>query len=169
MKSLPILDASTAFAGMKAPHKRQRSEPEPVPGEKAIPRRGWSVKTNHNPDEAHQAIDGNLMTRWTSQAPQDHNMYFELDLGKPWPVTRVVYDDDGGGQCQWIADCPHGYIIETSLDRVTWREVSKGGATAEEYGGTAMDGSPARYVRMRLTQGFYPNWWGIYEIRVYAR
>jgi RNA polymerase sigma-70 factor (ECF subfamily) len=161
--------ATTAFAGMKAPHKRQRSEPEPVPGERAIPRRGWSVKTNHNPDDAHLAIDGDLMTRWTSQAPQDHNMYFELDLGKPWPVTRVVYDDDGSGQCQWIADCPHGYVIQTSLDRVTWREVAKGGATSEEYGGAVMDGSPVRYIRMKLTRNFYPNWWGIYEMRVYAR
>ena len=160
--------AGAALLGMKAPHKRRRSEPKPVKNEREVPRHGWSVKTNHNPDEAHLAIDGDLMTRWTSQAPQDHNMYFELDLGKAWPVTRVVFDDDGNGQCIWVADCPHGYVIETSVDRKNWKQVASGSANVDEYAGAAMDGTPVRYIRIRLTERFIPNWWCIYEIRVNA-
>lgn len=161
--------ASAALSGMKAPHRKHRSEPEPVKNERAVPRQGWSVKTNHNPDEANLAIDGDLSTRWTSQAAQDYQMYFELDLGKEQSVTRVIFDDDGGGQCIWVADCPHGYAIETSLDRQVWTTVSTGSANGDEYAGAAMDGSPVRYIRIRLTERFFPNWWGIYEIRVYAK
>ena len=96
-------------------------------------------------------------------------MYFQLDLGRTWEVTRVLFDDDGSGQCIWLADCPHGYIIEASADGATWRSVAEGSAGISAYAGAALDGSPVRYIRAKLTQYFQPNWWRIYEVRVYAR
>lgn len=161
--------ARAALAGMKAPHERRRSEPEPVGKERAVPKQGWSAKTNHNSDQAHLAINGDLMTRWTSMAAQEPNIYFELDLGKMWEVTRVVIDDDGSGQCIWIADCPHGYVIESSVDKETWKKVGEGNADFDTYAGALLDGSPVRYIRTRLTEKYFPNWWSIYDIRVYAR
>lgn len=161
--------AHTALAGVKAPHQRRKSEPEPAGKERAVPQRGWSAKTNHNQDQAHLAFDGDLSTAWTSMAAQEPNHCFELDLGRTWEVTRVVLDDDGGGQCIWLANCPHGHAIETSADGVTWQKVAEGYADADRYAGASLDGSPVRYIRTRLTQYFQPNWWSIYEIRVYAK
>jgi RNA polymerase sigma factor (sigma-70 family) len=160
--------AGAALAGLKAPHERRRSEPEPAGKERAVPRTGWSVKTNHNPDMAHLAIDGDLGTQWHSGAPQDHNMYFQLDLGREWNLKRIVLDDDGNGQFICIANCPHGYAIDTSLDGVTWSRVAEGSADYSRYAGANLEGSPVRHLRFRLTRNFHPNWWSIYEIRVYA-
>ena len=42
-------------------------------------------------------------------------------------------------------------------------------AASAQSAGAVMDGSPVRYIRFTLTQNFEPNWWGIHEIRVYAR
>lgn len=161
--------ARAALAGIKAPHERLKSEPKPAAKERLVPRQGWSAKTNHNPDQAHLAFDGDLATAWTSLAAQEPNFYFELDLGRTWEVTRVVFDDDGGGQCIWIANCPHGYVIDVSSDGVNWTDVAKGSADADTYAGASLDGSPVRYIRMKLSQYFHPNWWSIYEIRVYAK
>jgi glucose/arabinose dehydrogenase len=92
---------------------------------------------------AASAVDGNSVTRWSSNGGVDPGWIY-VDLGAVAHISRV--------RLQWDKSCATAYEIDTSLDHVTWTKIY---STAAGAGGvedlTTLDGN-GRYVRMYGTK-----------------
>ncbi len=126
---------------------------------------GLSVRSSHNnvqsgADNLRQAIDNNLATRWSSRAPQQPGMWFEIDLGQVQPVSGLTLDSANSPQ-----DYPRGYIVRLSTDRNQWDEVARA-AQNETPLDVTFSPQQARYLRVEQTGSSDRWWWSIHEVRV---
>ena len=62
---------------------------------------GYGVGQCSNAQPA-SAIDGNALTRWTTDQPQANGQWFQIDLGAPQVFSRIVMDSGAG-------ELPHDY------------------------------------------------------------
>jgi hypothetical protein len=79
---------------------------------KEIPPVEWNGWTTSNPLEAHYAFDRDFRTRW--MAEQKPGVFYQLDLGKIYPVGKVVFLP---GQQK---NKPVGIRLEVSQDSLHW-------------------------------------------------
>ncbi|HEX8911462.1 MAG TPA: discoidin domain-containing protein, partial [Humisphaera sp.] len=132
----------------------------------ALSRAGWAVTASNNPGEANLATDGNLGTRWSSNAPMAPGMYYQIDLGSAQTFNRVEFDAAGSS-----ADFAASYQILTSATGTDWdtrQPVTAGNGLSAKI--TAVFAAQtARYVRIVQT-GTKPEgwWWSIHEVNVFA-
>jgi hypothetical protein len=78
----------------------------------------WTVQASHNAAQTGLAVDGDLATAWTSSIAQTNVMWFQIDLGEPLPVGKVVLENPD-------KDFPRGLTVKTSTDGKTWTQVAK--------------------------------------------
>jgi hypothetical protein len=136
---------------------------------------GWTARASVEPEAARLALDRQVWTRWA--APQRPGQWFEVDLGRPYPVAQVDLV-----AAPWISDAPEGLRVETSVDRATWRTVAavtevlpglhwwKGHPRIDESGRVMvrMAPEPTRYLRLVQTDRGEPGaLWSIAELFVY--
>ena len=86
---------------------------------------GLSVSASHNnltqgEDNLLQAIDPNPYTRWSSRAPQQPGMWFQIDLGEVRPVSQLRLNNDPSP-----GDYPRGYRVRVSSDGQSWSSVAE--------------------------------------------
>src|SRR4030095_15903701 len=55
----------------------------------------WAWSASHNSKEANRAIDGDLKTRWSTNTSREVGQWFQVDMGKPFEITRIVMDTTG--------------------------------------------------------------------------
>lgn len=53
------------------------------------PATGWKADASHNQTAAYYAIDNRADTAWSSEAPQEPGMWFQLDLGRAETVSGL--------------------------------------------------------------------------------
>ncbi|RLA96906.1 MAG: hypothetical protein DRG83_16760 [Deltaproteobacteria bacterium] len=94
-------------------------------------------------------------------------MYFQLDMGRIYTVSRILLGDDGEGVSIYVSDYPRKYVVEVSKDGSIWKKVASGEGHLDEYVSVSFEPTQARFIR--ITQEGYctPEWWTIYEIHVY--
>jgi|GEM_PF-1634900 len=121
-----------------------------------------SATASHNnvisgTDNLLQAFDGKFESRWSSRAPQQPGMAFEIDLNKTRLVSGLRLDSARSPQ-----EYPRGYVVKLSSDRQHWGEVAN---QPNNTRGLEVDFKPqlARYVRVELTKQA-EAWWSIHEI-----
>ena len=103
------------------------------------PRPDGSTRAASRARAAGLALDRRVWTRWT--APQRPGQWFELDLGRPYPVAQLTL-----AAAPWPGEAPLGLRVETSVDGSTWRtaaSVADGAARASLVEGP----SPGRRQR----------------------
>jgi mono/diheme cytochrome c family protein len=147
---------------------------------------GWQATASHN---AADAMGGLRLTGWTSGAPQEPGMWFQVELPKPAMITELQFESPapggrrgggGGGRGRGAAPVagapappapvpgfPRRYVLEVSLDGTAWTKVAEGqgeGAT------TVIPFVPtsARFVRLTLTAAA-PEVWAMQWFRLYGR
>jgi Dolichyl-phosphate-mannose-protein mannosyltransferase/F5/8 type C domain len=141
-----------------------------------IPAAEWVARASTgDPDTARLAFDRRAWTRWT--APQEPGQWFEVDLGRPYPVAQITL-----ATAPWAAEAPLGLRVETSLDGRIWRTVAsaravwaglhwwKGHPRVDDSGKVVvrMESHSTRYLRLVQTaQGVTPRFWGIAELFVH--
>ena len=78
----------------------------------------WTITSNYTNDDCPFAIDRNYSTLWSSVTGKRNNMYFLIDLGKEYPVSKiqVFYGDRYFG-------LPENIRIYLSNDASKWQEV----------------------------------------------
>ena len=114
------------------------------------------------------AIDGNLMTRYTTGAPGVPGDWFQVDLCRNVLVSGVNLNDTVD-----TTDVAVAYNVEVSLDGVTWTQVASSSTPAPTNLTVTFAAVLARFVRFNQTGtlpvcGAGPGhcWWSIDEFTV---
>jgi hypothetical protein len=103
------------------------------------------------------AVDGDMLTRWSSEFADPQ--WMAIDLGDAQEISRV--------QLVWEAACGKAYTIQVSDDGQNWRDVH---ATTSGSGGTENISFPpvsARCIRIHGTQRATPFGYSLWEFRVF--
>lgn len=106
--------------------------------------------------EGGNAVDGNLLTRWASEAGDPQ--YIVVDLGqiRSFNTVRLYWADDYG----------KAFLIQASDDMATWTTLineQNGDGGVDEY---TVDAT-ARYLRIYGTQSAASVGYSLYEVQVY--
>jgi glucose/arabinose dehydrogenase len=124
----------------------------------------WKVTASHNPQTAAGGLN---FQGWTTGAPQQPGMWFQIELGEPATLTEIQFTSTlqtvgenavagarGGGPATPppppIGTYPRSFRVETSMDGASW-----GTAVATGEGGglmTAIAFRPVRAKFVRITQ-----------------
>jgi hypothetical protein len=154
--------AQAATSSLPAPGARTSAAA--AAAETPLSETGWTASSNTSSagDPPANAIDGNLSTRFSSDAAQASGMYFQVNLGSSQTFNQI--DMDSGGSS---GDYARGYNVEVSTDGATFTSVATGTGTASPEIVT-FAAQTAQYIRVVLTTGTSPSWWSIAEFTVYT-
>ncbi len=89
---------------------------------------GWTASANTNStgaDVPANAIDGNLATRYSSDAVQAAGMYFQVNLGSAQSFNQIEMNSVNSP-----TDYARGYNVEVSSNGSTFTSVATGTGTA---------------------------------------
>jgi hypothetical protein len=114
-------------------------------------------------DPPTNAIDGILVSRWSTGVAQAPGQYHQIDFGGYVRLTQIVLDSTGS-----TGDHPRGFQAETSTDGVDFSNVIGSGAPGDvAQDQVTIDFPPraVRYLRVELTAAG-GSWWSIHEFRV---
>jgi len=128
-----------------------------------LPRSGWVCTASAGGSPAN-AIDGNLATRWSTDALQTNGQWFQVDMRSPTPVFAITLDTTPSPN-----DYPRGYEVYLSNDASNWGPPV---ATGTAYSAVTLLTVPlqnARYVRIVQTGSATGNYWTIHELNIYGR
>ncbi len=123
---------------------------------------GWVLSSSDNAADVYFAIDGDLGTRWTTDADQTPGQTFTIALNDQQSFDRIIL-----GANQSENDYPRSYVVEVSDDGNTWIEVQSGEGT---IGTTVIDFADQNASFIRIEQQGSSNrfWWSIHELAVFA-
>lgn len=143
-----------------------------------VPKGEWKIAASVNEGLIDRARDGRTDTCWNTGMPQMSNMWVQVELQAPRPVAKI---DVSLGK--WVMDFPRGLQVDVSMDGTTWQTVrspkSVGGMSYWEgthprflvygdYFTLTFPATPARFVRMTLTESHPKFCWSIAELRIHA-
>ncbi|MEZ4701243.1 MAG: discoidin domain-containing protein [Rhodothermales bacterium] len=114
---------------------------------------------------------------WSTQAPQEPGMWFQIELPEPAPVAEIQYTANmqrfgrppDAPPPQFTS--PRGYEVRVSMDGTTWSEPVAAGS-ADGWGGSIVfEPVQARFIRITQTATLAEPRpaWTMQEVRVYAR
>jgi len=133
--------------------------------ETALPETGWTASASTNSSAADapaNAIDGNLSTRYSSDAVQAPGMWFQVNLGSSQSFNQIEMNSSN-----WPGDFAVGYNVEVSANGSSFTSVATGnGSSAQEIGTFAPQ--TAQYIRVVLTASSTKPWWSIGEFTVFT-
>ena len=122
------------------------------------------TSASDNAAEAGNAIDGKPETRWTTGTNQAPGQWFQIDLGWPAEVTRVVLDSTDSG-----SDYPNRYEVYVSNNTEDWGEPVAKGRGDQPVTDIACTPKAGRYVRIVQTGQKDGLWWSIHELKIEKR
>jgi hypothetical protein len=126
---------------------------------------GWTASSNTSPgsgDAPAHAIDGNLSTRFSSDADQASGMYFQVNMGSAQAFNQIEMNAGGSA-----GDYARGFNVEVSANGTAFTSVVTGTGTSSPQTVT-FAAQTAQYIRVVLTAGVSTNWWSIAEFTVYT-
>ncbi|GCE31306.1 hypothetical protein KDA_67900 [Dictyobacter alpinus] len=129
-------------------------------GNGALDRTGWSAKGTSS-NNLLSPLDGEAATRWTTEAPQTNNQYYQIDMGQNHDISQVVLDST-----QSPGDYPRQYILFLSTSNNTWGNAVASGSGDGPILTLSFSTQSARYITIQQT-GSAANWWSIHELNVY--
>jgi len=108
----------------------------------ALGARATASSNEGDPWPAANAVDGDLVTRWSSQFSDPQ--WFMVDLGKSWAISEILL--------HWENAHATAYRVEISTDGESWKQVY---STTQGQGGDVtvqVPKTPAKLVRMSGTK-----------------
>lgn len=136
----------------------------------ALDRSGWTASASTaatGNDAAANAIDGNMATRFSSDAPQADGMYWEASMRTPQTFDELQMQVPNSAD-----DYARSYDLEVSHDGRSWTTVASCTGTGDPEV-VSFPPQTARYVRVVVTMladGLSTstgNWWSIDELNLY--
>lgn len=121
-----------------------------------ISRSGWIATASNMNNNAKNALDSNINTRWDTSGSQVSGQWFTVDFGKPYQFNTLILDTATSSS----TDAPAAYEIYVSNDGSNW-----GNAIASGTGSSGIitfNTQNSRYVRI-LQTGSKSNYWSIHE------
>lgn len=131
-----------------------------------LPQTGWVATDSTNSqggDVVSNAVDGNLNTRWSTDALQTNIQYFQVNLGAPQSFNTLTMDTGPS-----TGDYPRGYAVYTSLNGTDWATdpAIATGAGSGQVTTVNFPAQTAQYVRIVQTGSAPGNWWSIGELNI---
>ena len=130
-----------------------------------IDRSDWEVSASHNSENAANAIDSDVSSRWTTEQKQRPNQSFTIDMQQAIALESIVMTTESGRNS--IGDYPRGFTIELSQDGTNFgNPIARG--TGSESGTTtvALGSQTARYIKVTQTGSTDRLWWSIHDLNV---
>ena len=149
-----------------------------------LPQATWKVTASHN---AQVAAGGLNFQGWSTAAPQEPGMWFQIELPAAATLTEVQFtstfqaagrgavpgarggDDGRGAPPPPVGTFPRGYRVQLSMDGSTW-----GTPVAEGQGSglttvIAFRPAPAKFIRITQTGNATDNApWSMQRLRLFA-
>jgi beta-galactosidase len=136
-------------------------------GSGLIPTTDWKPFTNPGSGGATNAYDRNPTTRWSSDALQQPGMFYGLDLGTAYSLTRVIWDSSLSP-----SDCPRGLDVQVSDDNDTYKTVVSIADTSSSIAGGVLtvnlSSVSARYIKFVDTKSAPGNYLSVHELYLYG-
>ncbi|MBQ9885851.1 MAG: discoidin domain-containing protein [Lachnospiraceae bacterium] len=121
----------------------------------ALNRSGWSATASNNNNNARNALDGNVGTRWDTAGSQQPGQWFAVDFGGNYTFNTLILDLGSS-----TADGPAGYEIYATNDLNNYGSVIASGSGGG--GIIRFDTQNKRYAVVKQT-GSKGNYWSIHE------
>ena len=123
-------------------------------------KRAFQVSASDNPEAASLAIDGNMETRWSTNASQTAGQWFMVDLVWEKKIGKVILDASPSA-----GDYPRGYEVYISNYPEQWGEPVAVGEGTGPVTEITFPPKAGRYVRIVQT-GSHGLWWSIHELTI---
>ncbi len=126
---------------------------------------GWVASTNTSAagaDAVSNAIDGNLATRFSSDAVQASGMFFQVNMGTAQNFNQIEMNSGSS-----TGDYARGFNVEVSTNGTTFTSVATGTGTSSPET-VSFASQTAQYIRVVLTAGGTTSWWSIAEFSVFT-
>jgi hypothetical protein len=131
----------------------------------------WRADASHNAPAAPGALN---FTGWSSEAPQEPGMWFQVELAEPALVTELQFDSPlqrrgwGRDAPPPVSTAPRGYEVQVSLDGATWSPpVAEGEGDGSDM---TITFEPVQAKFIRITQTATPEEaprWTVRELRIF--
>lgn len=124
----------------------------------------WEASASNGEGGVMKAIDGDMSSRWDSGKGQSVGMWFQVDMGETWDVSRVEVDSTGSNN-----DFAKQYALSVSQDGKTWQNAANGkGELVTKI--TLPKPQTCRYLRISIPDGspLAGGFWSIHEIRLFG-
>lgn len=121
----------------------------------------YAVTASVNSEAAGNAVDGDPATRWDTGGAQSPGQWFQVDLGWPHRVTRVVLDCAASAN-----DYPRGYAVYVTDNPDALGEPVATGEGAGAVVEIACDPKTGRFLRIVQTGATDVWFWSIHELTV---
>jgi hypothetical protein len=131
---------------------------------------GWTGFASPNNGAAPQGYDRNESTRWSSNTLQLPGMYYGVDLGAIYTLTRIIWDDSPAS-----GDLPRGLDVEISQDGTNYTTVLS--LTAAQVASMTnagvltipLNSVTTRYLKMVDTGSAPGNYLSLYELYLFGK
>ena len=159
-----------AAAGIEAPRK-PKARPAPPKGLVELTNTGWSATASHEDLSypVRRGVDGDVRTCWSPGGDhQTPDMWYRIDLGEEVKGLAGIWtDDDAGGESIYQNAAPRRCLVSVSRDGEWWKRVGEYRWSPNTYMEAWWEPVSTRYVLMEQTEHVMPEWWCIYEVRLF--
>ncbi len=122
---------------------------------------GYKVTASANEGDASRAIDGKMDSRWNSGAFQAPEMFFLIDQGAPYEVTKITLDCSPAAE-----DYPREYKVYVSNDQNAWGDPVATGKGSPKVTEIACTPKTGQFVKIVQTGSAEKNFWSINELKI---
>ena len=134
-----------------------------------VPDDRWTITASHASTTAANAF---ALSGWSTGAPQEAGMWFQVELPAPSAVTEVQFTSpaQGGGRGgpPPAQTYPRNYRVEVSTDGRAWTAVVAEGRGVANMTSVAFAPVPARFVRIVLSSSASDApAWAMQRLRIY--
>ncbi|HEX4265136.1 MAG TPA: carbohydrate-binding protein [Verrucomicrobiae bacterium] len=114
-------------------------------------------------DDPGNALDGNLVTRWSTGGSQAPGQWFQVDLGSVDVFNKIVLNYVNSAN-----DYPRGYQVTISYDGINWSSPIASGVGSSSSTTITFATQAARYLRITQTGSAVGTFWSIDEFNVFG-
>jgi HEAT repeat protein len=124
----------------------------------------YKVTASVNEGDAKEAIDGKMDSRWSTGTPQKPDMFFLIDQGAEYEVSKIVLDSTPSAN-----EYPRGFKVFVSNDQNNWGAPvaeGKGSGAVTQIAFPPMSG---RYIKIVQTGSDEKASWSIHELKIESK
>jgi len=126
-------------------------------------RSGWIASASSSNQVPSNAIDGDPVSRWSTQQAQTAGNWFLVDMGSIQHFSGITLDNGHS----YANDYPQGYQVFVSVDGSNWGNAIASGNGGQSLVTISFATQSARFIKVMLTANA-SNWWSIAEFNVYS-
>lgn len=124
----------------------------------------FEAQASNNHEDAQFAIDRWIDTAWTTDAPMQPNMFFQINLGQALNIGKLLLSNG-----KFEKNYPRGYRIEVSLDGQHWKEIHVIESHFRNSESLELFFSPITFQYIKIFQTEYNHApWTIQEVYLYS-